>query len=59
MARFVLNHSAGDIGWYWHLLEAERHARGHEAISPDLPCDDGSAGLREYANTVAEAIGDP
>ncbi|WP_020579788.1 alpha/beta fold hydrolase, partial [Actinopolymorpha alba] len=54
----MLIHGAGDVGWYWHLVEAELHARGHEAIAPDLPCDDDSAGLTEYADTVAEAIGD-
>lgn len=45
MATFVLIHGAGDAGWYWHLVAAELHARGHEAVSPDLPCDDDSAGL--------------
>ena len=32
----------------------------HEAmtIAPDLPCDDDSAGLPEYADSVAGAIGD-
>src|SRR4051794_18654819 len=58
MATFVLIHGAGDVGWYWHLVAAELHARGHEAISPDLPCDDDSAGLPEYADTVAGAVGD-
>src|SRR5215212_87326 len=58
MATFVLVHGAGDVGWYWHLVEAELRARGHEAISPDLPCDDDSAGLPEYADSVAGAIGD-
>ena len=58
MATFVLIHGAGDVGWYWHLVEAELRARGHEAIAPDLPCDDDSAGLPEYADTVAGAIGD-
>ena len=28
MATFVLIHGAGDAGWYWHLTEAELHARG-------------------------------
>lgn len=37
---------------------APPHARGHEAISPDLPCDDDAAGLPEYADAVADAIGD-
>ncbi|HEX6468803.1 MAG TPA: alpha/beta hydrolase [Streptosporangiaceae bacterium] len=58
MATFVLIHGAGDVGWYWHLVAAELRARGHEAISPDLPCDDDSAGLPEYADTVAAAVGD-
>lgn len=58
MATFVLIHGAGDVGWYWHLVEAELRARGHEAISRDLPCDDDSAGLPEYADTVVDAIGD-
>jgi len=58
VATFVLIHGAGDVGWYWHLVEAELHARGHDTISPDLPCDDDSAGLPEYADTVADAIGD-
>ncbi|WP_433472640.1 alpha/beta hydrolase [Spirillospora sp. CA-142024] len=58
MATFVLIHGAGDVGWYWHLVEAELRARGHDTVSPDLPCEDDSAGLPEYAGTVAEAIGD-
>jgi pimeloyl-ACP methyl ester carboxylesterase len=58
VATFVLIHGAGDVGWYWHLVEAELRARGHEVIAPDLPCDDDSAGLPEYADTVARAIGD-
>lgn len=52
MATFVLIHGAGDVGWYWHLVEAELHARGHAAISPDLPCDCDSAGLPEYADRL-------
>jgi pimeloyl-ACP methyl ester carboxylesterase len=57
VATFVLIHGAGDVGWYWHLVEAELRARGHEVIPPDLPCDDDSAGLSEYADTVVGAIG--
>ena len=58
MATFVLIHGAGDVGWYWHLVEAELRNRSHEVVAPDLPCDDDSAGLPEYADTVIEAIGD-
>ena len=58
MATFVLIHGAGDVGWYWHLIEAELRERGHDSVAPDLPCDDDSAGLPEYADAVVEAIGD-
>jgi pimeloyl-ACP methyl ester carboxylesterase len=58
VSTFALIHGAGDVGWYWHLVEAELRARGHDTVAPDLPCDDDSAGLREYAETVVRAIGD-
>jgi pimeloyl-ACP methyl ester carboxylesterase len=57
MAAFVLIHGAADVGWYWHLVERELRARGHETTAPDLPCEDDAAGLAEYAATVAEAAG--
>jgi pimeloyl-ACP methyl ester carboxylesterase len=58
MATFILIHGAGDVGWYWHLVEAELRARGHDVVAPDLPCEDDSAGLPEYADAVVDAIGD-
>ena len=58
MATYALIHGAGDVGWYWHLVEAELRERGHDTEAPDLPCDDDSAGLWEYADTVLDAIGD-
>jgi len=58
MATYALIHGAGDVGWYWHLVEAELRKRGHEAISMDLPVEDDSAGLLEYAQVVVSAIGD-
>ena len=58
MSTFVLIHGAGDVGWYWHLVEAELRERGHDAVAPDLPCDDDDAGLPEYTDAVVEAIGD-
>jgi pimeloyl-ACP methyl ester carboxylesterase len=57
MATFALIHGGGDVGWYWHLVEAELRERGHEVVAPDLPCDDDSADLRDYADTVVDAIG--
>ena len=59
MALFALIHGGGDVGWYWHLVEAELRSRGHDSVAPDLPCDDDSATLDTYANTVIESVGDP
>jgi pimeloyl-ACP methyl ester carboxylesterase len=58
MATYVLIHGAGDVGWYWHLVERDLRARGHDVVAPNLPCEDDSAGLTEYADAVIEAIGD-
>ena len=58
MATFVLIHGAADTAWYWHLVEPELRERGHDVVTMDLPCDDDSAGLAEYADTVVDAIGD-
>ncbi|WP_029113811.1 alpha/beta fold hydrolase [Mycobacterium sp. URHB0044] len=56
MSSFALIHGAGDAGWYWHLVEAELRARGHHAVAPDLPADDDSLGLDDYAETVIDAV---
>jgi pimeloyl-ACP methyl ester carboxylesterase len=58
MATYVLIHGSGDVGWYWHLVEAELRERHHDVVAPDLPCEEDSAGLPEYADTVIQAIGD-
>lgn len=58
MATFALIHGGGDVGWYWHLVARELGRRGHDVVAPDLPCDDDSAGLPEYVDTVVDAIGD-
>jgi pimeloyl-ACP methyl ester carboxylesterase len=55
MATFVLVHGAGDVGWYWHLAEAELRAAGHHTIAPDLPCDNDTATLDDYAAAVTNA----
>ena len=57
MATFALIHGAGDVGWYWHLVAAELNERGHDVAAPDLPCEDDSAGLWEYADVVVDAVG--
>src|ERR671918_731023 len=58
MATFVLIHGAADTAWYWHLVEPELRERGHDVVTMDLPCDDDSAGLAEYADAVVDAIED-
>ncbi|MEV6758524.1 alpha/beta hydrolase [Streptomyces sp. NPDC051214] len=58
MSTFVLIHGAGDVGWSWHLVEAELRARGHDVVAPDLPGDDDSLTLDDYADAVVEAVGD-
>jgi pimeloyl-ACP methyl ester carboxylesterase len=58
MATYVLIHGAGSDSWYWHLVVPELRAHGHDVVAPDLPCDDDSAGLCEYAAVVVDAIGD-
>lgn len=57
MSAFALLHGAGDVGWYWHLVAAELRSRGHSVVAPDLPGDDESATLTDYADAVVEAIG--
>ena len=41
---FAFIHGAGDVGWYWHLVEAELRARGHDTVAPDLPIEDDAPG---------------
>jgi hypothetical protein len=53
---FALIHGAGSDGWYWHLVEPELRAAGHETIAVDLPCDDDSAGLTDYVDIVVDAV---
>jgi pimeloyl-ACP methyl ester carboxylesterase len=56
-ATYVLIHGAGDVGWYWHLVDKELRQRGNDVVVMDLPCDDDSAGLWDYANAVIAAAG--
>jgi len=58
MATYVLIHGATGSAWDWHLVADELRSRGHEVTAPDLPVDDDSAGLSEYADAVVDAVGD-
>ena len=57
MTTFAFIHGAGDVGWYWHLVEAALREHGHETAAPDLPIEDDAAGLTRYADVVIDAIG--
>jgi pimeloyl-ACP methyl ester carboxylesterase len=58
MATYALIHGAGSDSWYWHRVAPLLGERGHDVVLVDLPCDDDSAGLSEYRDTVVDAIGD-
>lgn len=55
---FVLIHGAGDSGWYWHLVEEELRALGHDTVAPDLPVER-SPTLVECADAVVQVVGNP
>ena len=52
MERFVLVHGAWLGGWYWAPLARELESRGHEVWAPELPCEDVSAGVEQYAALI-------
>jgi hypothetical protein len=56
VATFILIHGAGDVGWYWHLVEAELRARGHQTVAPDLPAGDDSLTLLDYRDAAVDAL---
>lgn len=58
MTGFALVHGAGDVGSYWHLVEAELRSRGHVTVAPDLPAGDDTLTLTDYRDTVLAAAGD-
>jgi len=46
-------HGARDVGWYWHLVEAELQTFGHDTVAPDLPIDDDKAALGGYSTETS------
>ncbi|MFJ4410486.1 alpha/beta fold hydrolase [Streptomyces sp. NPDC088910] len=57
MATFVLVPGADGRAWGWHRLVPELRARGHEAVTLDLP-EDSAADLDAYADAIVAACGD-
>lgn len=56
--RYVLVPGAGGAAWHWHRVVPLLEARGHEVVAVDLPADDPTTGLEDYADLVVEAAGD-
>jgi pimeloyl-ACP methyl ester carboxylesterase len=57
VSTYALIHGAGGDSWYWHLVAPRLEDLGHEVVAVDLPCDDDTAGLDEYARAVVDAVG--
>ena len=56
MTFFVLVHGAYHGGWCWSRLVPELERLGHHAVTPDLPCDDPTAGHAENVAAVLAAM---
>jgi pimeloyl-ACP methyl ester carboxylesterase len=54
---YVLIPGAGGAAWYWSRVVRLLEAAGHQAVAVDLPGDDESKGIREYADLVVAANG--
>lgn len=54
---YILIPGAGGMAWYWHRVVALLEQAQREAIAADLPGDDESAGLDDYAEIVVREIG--
>jgi pimeloyl-ACP methyl ester carboxylesterase len=59
MTTYALLPGAGGVATYFYsrLVPLLEHA-GHEAVPVDLPGDDETAGLHDYADLVLKAVGD-
>ena len=57
VATYVLIHGAGSDAWYWHLVVPRLQALDHDVIAVDLPCEDDTARLEEYAQAVVDSVG--
>ena len=55
MTSFVLIPGAGGAAWYWHRVIPLLRDAGHDAVAVDLPADDETAGLPEYARLAVDA----
>ena len=56
MSMFVLVHGAYHGGWCWSRLVPGLESLGHRVATPDLPCDDPTAGHAENVAAVLAAM---
>lgn len=56
MTTFALVHGAWHNGACWDPTAALLRGAGHDVVALDLPCDDPTSGLVDYAATVIEAL---
>ena len=54
---YVLIPGAGGRAWYWHLIARRLTTRRHEVIAVELPADDDTKGLTDYADAVLDQVG--
>ena len=56
MTTFCLLHGANLGAWCWEPLISELKNRGHQTIAMDLPIDDPSASLSDFADVVMQSL---
>jgi predicted alpha/beta hydrolase family esterase len=54
---YVLIPGAGGRAWYWHLVAPRLVEHGHQVVAVELPADDDTKGLSDYARAVLDAVG--
>lgn len=54
--RFVFLHGPKSDSWYWHLVVPRIIDAGFEALAVDMPVEDDTKGLSDYAAVVAAAL---
>ena len=56
MSLLCLVHGASLGAWCWELLTQEIEARGYQTVAVDLPIEDPTAGVVQYAEVVSKAL---
>jgi pimeloyl-ACP methyl ester carboxylesterase len=56
MTTFALVHGAWHGAWCWERVAPLLQAEGHTTVAVDLPTEDASAGVAEYARVVLDAL---